>query len=1266
MGLISIEERSSGEIFEVAVMIGDKGVFPAKIIPPFNADEEQRLEWYFEEHLRLPFIGEINAKEAAESIGRYGEALFDQLFADRKAYAGYLALRERGIGALRFEIVGSAGLHRLHWEALKDPELPAPFALDAVMVRRSRRSQTQPAAPKPASTINLLVVTARPGGGADVGYRTITRPLVEGLRQAKLRVDVDIVRPGSYRALSEALGRAGAGHYHVVHFDLHGSVLTYSQLEMLFRQGRVNPLTSDARFGRGEIPPFRGTRAFLFFEYEMPPEAGNEAGKNSADPVEAAEVAALLLAHQVPIVILNACQSGKQAGADEASLAERLVEAGVQTVLGMRYSVTVSAAALMMPELYRRLFAGEGLDRAIQQARQLLHDKKERRAYFRRTIRLEDWLLPVVHQQRTVELAPTAPSAAEDDAWLGEKSARHKEGVPSYGFFGRDLDILRIEKRLLARADDNILLLHGMGGTGKSTLLHHLAGWWQQTGLVERVVYCGYDKQAWNRQQIMHEIAEELYDPGRYHGRFLALSEEKQQADLAETLGSERHLLILDNLESITGSALAIGNPLRRDKREEVKEFLQALNGGRTLVLLGSRGQEAWLAARTFGANQLELRGLDPEAASDLADAILSRHGATRWRQDPAFQDLLTLLAGYPLALEVVLANLKRQSPAEILEALRAGAEGVDLRSASKTESILRCIDYSHGNLSPDAQTLLLCLAPFTGVFNSGLAERYSEALRRQPALAELPHERWSKVLQEAIDWGLMSLDKSGSPLLRLQPTFPYFLRTRLAQPDYQDTKAAIETAFREFYDEFGKVCREMIRAKEPRRQQIGLASVEIEYSNFTEALRLALHQKAPIINLHAPLGIFLDRTAAHDRGLALSMMVLEGFDGYRREELTGRLGWDLLGVIDDLARRHLSLRHFKQAAAAYERALIVTEGLTDIEKSLQSRGKATILHQQGRVAQEQRLWTQAEVHFRKALAIRVELDDRHSQASTYQNLGVIALEQQQWPQAEDHFQKALAICVEFGDRSGQALNYHHLGVAAMQQSLWNQAEDYFGKSLAIRTELGDRYSQASTYQNMGTVAQGQYDWTKAEGYYQTALAIKIEFNERYSQAISYHQLGILAQKQHLWTQAADYYQNALAIYAEFNDRYCQARIYRQLGDFALEQHLSTQAAEYYQNALAIHVELDNRYEQASIYGQLGIVAFEQEQWAEAENRLLQAHELFISHGDDRGISIGLRYLADLHKASASKTLLPRLAEVLRTGENEAEKLLRIAAGGQG
>ena len=37
---------------------------------------------------------------------------------------------------LAFAVIGSPAFQALHWEALKDPRLPRPFALDVPLVRR--------------------------------------------------------------------------------------------------------------------------------------------------------------------------------------------------------------------------------------------------------------------------------------------------------------------------------------------------------------------------------------------------------------------------------------------------------------------------------------------------------------------------------------------------------------------------------------------------------------------------------------------------------------------------------------------------------------------------------------------------------------------------------------------------------------------------------------------------------------------------------------------------------------------------------------------------------------------------------------------------------------------------------------------------------------------------------------------------------------------------------------------------------------------------
>jgi hypothetical protein len=86
MAAIRIEERAQNE-FNAVVSFDGSGEYPAKIADPFSPEEETRLEWYFEEHLRFPFTDQVKAREAGESIKAYGEMLFRQVFADRDAFA---------------------------------------------------------------------------------------------------------------------------------------------------------------------------------------------------------------------------------------------------------------------------------------------------------------------------------------------------------------------------------------------------------------------------------------------------------------------------------------------------------------------------------------------------------------------------------------------------------------------------------------------------------------------------------------------------------------------------------------------------------------------------------------------------------------------------------------------------------------------------------------------------------------------------------------------------------------------------------------------------------------------------------------------------------------------------------------------------------------------------------------------------------------------------------------------------------------------------
>ncbi|MEB3180163.1 MAG: CHAT domain-containing protein [Nostocaceae cyanobacterium] len=818
MQVITIREQNQTETgFTAIVSFDGRQEYPVTISNPFTAAQEQELEWYFEDWLVFPTLNTVKAETAAMSVKIYGETLFEQVFkANFDAYSEYRQGRGN-LSNVQFEIISNnPEFHALHWEAMRDPDLPRPLAVDAVMLRKSIKPVAVSAYVQPSPVINLLVVTARPDEQKDVSYRTISRPLLEAIAQSKLRVKVELLRPGTYEALSRHLEAKGAGFYHIVHLDMHGALMNYKQVQ---NPTKANRYLYRGRYGRGDLQPFDGVKAFVCFE-------GETQGK--VDLVEAGELADLLTGKGIPVCILNACQSAKQVnnptpnplplegeGAknnpssssfSETSLASRLMTAGMQMVVGMGYSVTVTAAKLMMTQLYQHLFAQKPITEAIRLSRKELFNDKERKAYFNKVINLEDWLLPVVYSNQPVNFNLREFTHQEQEEYLLNRSRKSPCTKPLYGFIGRDLEILKVEKSLLRH---NILLLQGMGGTGKTTLLNYLREWWQTTHFVEDAFYFGYDQKAWNLSQILFTIAKQVY--GDFELRmFQAMPQPAQREQLIDTLRTNRYAVILDNFESVTGQKLAIKNTLSKPKRQEIQDFLERLVGGQTFIVIGSRSEEEWLQERTFDNNIYYLQGLDTEARSDLADKILERHvpphRIAEIREDADFQKLMKLLDGYPLAMEVTLANLQKQSPQEILAGLQTGDVNLDSGSGDKTKSIIKCVEYSHSNLSADAQKLLLCLAPFSGFIHRCVLPNYIAELQKLEPFQNYAFDKFDEAIQEAINWGLLSgmnLTPNLTPnppllpgeglgvrLLTIQPVFPYFLKSKLETVDEATRKA--------------------------------------------------------------------------------------------------------------------------------------------------------------------------------------------------------------------------------------------------------------------------------------------------------------------------------------------------------------------------------------------------------------------------------------------------------------------------------------------
>jgi hypothetical protein len=284
---------------------------------------------HLEDYLRAPFgVYESRGPEIAGRLPKWGQAVFEAVFGPGPARDAYQRMRARPAGGRWCSGRGRRRCWGLPWELMRDPARELPLALDLGVagIDRSLPSAELGAAfdVVGGDRLRVLMVISRPAGAADVGFQMIDRPLLERLDAVHGRVELVLLRPPTLDALAEALAEAAAAGepFQVVHFDGHG----------MLPGGRP---ASTSVAGMREDAALEGVLVF-------------QTAEGGRDPVSASRVAQVLAAARVPVVVLNACQSGAVGKQLEAAVATRLLQGGAASVVAMAYNVYAVAAAEFM------------------------------------------------------------------------------------------------------------------------------------------------------------------------------------------------------------------------------------------------------------------------------------------------------------------------------------------------------------------------------------------------------------------------------------------------------------------------------------------------------------------------------------------------------------------------------------------------------------------------------------------------------------------------------------------------------------------------------------------------------------------------------------------------------------------------------------------------------------------------------------------------------------------------------------------------------
>ncbi|OHV28588.1 hypothetical protein CC117_30365, partial [Parafrankia colletiae] len=1033
------------------------------------------------------------------------------------ALTGEIAAVVRGGVSLQLAVQTADAVADLPWETLTLPGQSSPLALhpSVQMYRGVAGLGATPAMGIPGP-LRILAVIASPdhgdGHGVLLDYETELARILDAVDPARRKGEayVRILNGGNRTAIRAALQQE---RFHILHLSCHA------------QPGR---LVLEAEDGAADLVD---TQTF-------------------AEQV-------LVAGRGVPLVVLAGCSTalgpqptegsdGNSAGtgADQLpGLARGLLARGVPAVLAMTAPVSDLYATDLASRFYGELSGRAVVDplAALTDARQGLETGRAALPASDRRAGIAEWATPALFLR-----GPTLPLYNPADGF--ETIVEPAEPVLAEGIVVRRVGEFvgrRSELRTLRRAlngDGSGVVLHGIGGVGKSTLAAQLlADLGEEAGLV--VSLTG----AVAVDQILAAVAGRLASWCFAHN----IDVEDVRRRLIDvlrsgTLWQERlglvaeHLLptlpvalLLDNAED-TLTSLGPGGG-HRFTDPQLGAFLAAWVGlsSRARLLVTSRYP---LPVDTATARRLTVHHLGPFSVAE-ARKLLWRLPALDALTPAEQSRAITDVGGHPRTLEY-------------LDALLAGGQARFPEIATRLEHTL------HARGIPDPAAW--CIG-FAGDVDRSLAETITLAVDDivlDDLLARLDTVPLARRLLDGVAVYRFPVDHNG---------LAWQVAAASAPALAPDGDASLS-----------RTHELLVRAHElgaTTLEEAGLTDIQVhEYGEWVAQqghLPLAMPDKFDTaLTALLDLGLLTpvrdaDNRAAFTvhRWTATALLARttpnDSVEAHRRAASY----WQWRAVIRPQSRLTEIIR---QLEAGYHH---LTAGNHDALK-ITTYAACIQLHTWG-------LWDWEEKICRHNLT---RLPPRHRLSAAFiRRLGDIAQGRGDYAAAEGSYQQALILFEEIGDRAGVAASFLQLGRIAELRSNYAAAEDSYQQALVVFKELGDHVGVAKGYSQLGTIAQLRGDYTAAEGLHERSMAVfgdLGDLGDRAARAICLHQLGIIAQERGDYEVAEGRYQQALAIFEELGDRAGVARGFGQLGVVAYLRGDYEVAEGSFQQALAIFEEI--------------------------------------------------------------------------------------------
>ncbi|HWS86335.1 MAG TPA: tetratricopeptide repeat protein [Pyrinomonadaceae bacterium] len=1139
---------------------------------PLGVLEAEELRWYLEEFYVWPIgVFQERAARVEARLPEWGRALYDAALAPQAAQETLRAWQQAGAeGERRFSVFverelpegaspeeqaaadeAAAELLALPWELLHDGRGFLFHGEHAARVRRRLPNRHTRKVTPTRLPIRILLVSPRPEDERTpyLDHRISARPLIEALESLGELAKLSILTPPTFPALEKTLRKAAdAGEpFDVVHFDGHG--------------------VYDRRVGLGA----------LCFE---DPKDAEELGRRAVQLIHAEKLAEVIRDRGIPLVFLEACQTAKTEDDPTASVAAKLLEEGVASVVAMSHTVLVETARRFVKAFYGELAAGRRVGTAMIEGQRELHrDDYRGKLMGAGDLRLQDWFVPVLYQEeQDAQLFTRLPS--EDVRQLQAAQRRlslgHLPELP-HEFQGRSRELLKLE-RLLAR--EPYAVIRGRGGEGKTTLAVELARWLVRTARHARAAFVSFEQYTDARQMLIGIGRQLLPEGDKWHvGQDEDLKAALQPVERA--LRDRPTVIVLDNLESVlpdhTGQQPPGAAPL-----PELFGLCRRLLDASPSTRIIFTTREPLPAPFDRRGNEIALGALAREDAVALVGEVLKQEGLTPKADDPGgdpkeITDLVEAVDRHARALVLLARELARGGVRATTDNLRRLMADLDRKHPGDREnSLYASLELSLRRLPPATREQLKPLAVFHGGAHLGVLMQMLGA--EQEAVESLA--------RQLIEVGLAAY--MGDNHLRLDPALPAYLLREVSEAEQEELRAV--------WAEGMFALTNFLYAQRFKDVELSSRLTLLELPNLLSLLTWAQDKAAPeavidLANRCETLFSFLGLRQA----LAQATKV--------REQAAEKLGeWNHAQFLTESADIDRLLERGEVRAAYAAADGLLKRCLSEGEGAYANAGY-DIAYVQAQLGRVLRSGGAAEA----ALAQLSEAGRRFQALADAGNTSASGM--------------ASAVIKESGD-------------CLVALGRLDEAAAAYEEAIKRHGALDDKRGVAVGKAQLGTTRMLQQRYDEALEIYDEVRRIFESLNEPTTVAIALHQVGMIYKRMEQFEQAERAYRQSLAIEVQQKDLAGEAASLSELGVLYGMWGRLEEAAKCFRQAADIYVRLKDENHEGVVRNNLAFALFQMQQYDEARRQLLRAIECKGPYGHAATIWNAWNILHDLEQVT--------------------------------